>query len=249
MTSITAASLAAAAERLRGHLVATPLIGTPWLHRTSLPDVRWKPELLQPGGSAWWRGYQHFLLRQLGRCAGLVYAGPPERLLAAALAAMQHRLPLHALLLDDCPPALRQLLPPEVTLECRVPPAAVAAVARRSGFTILPDERDAEVQHGLATVACELADGLPQHCELVFAPADLQQALAAGLAAAGRPLTVASPGADVRVLPQLREAVAHGHGIALGDGSLRVLSAALAAASSSCVGAVLADAAPDGAAD
>src|SRR5215831_8268041 len=105
MTSITAATLAAAAERLRGHVVATPLIGTPWLPGASLPDVRWKPELLQPGGSLWWRGYQHFLLRQLGRCAGLVYAGPPARLLAAALAAMQHRLPLRALLVEDYPPS------------------------------------------------------------------------------------------------------------------------------------------------
>jgi threonine dehydratase len=242
MTSITAASLAAAAERLRGHVVATPLIGTPWLPlESSLPDVRWKPELLQPGGSAWWRGYQHFLLRQLGRCAGLVYAGPPERLLAAALAAMQHRVPLHAMLPVDYPSSRRQLLPADLTLECRVSPAAAESLARKRGFTILPDERDADVMHGLATVACELADGLPQHCELVLAPTDLQHALAAGLAAAGRPLTVASPPADICVRPQLREAVAHGHGIALGDGSLRVLSAALAAEPSSCVGAVLAD--------
>src|SRR5262245_18243381 len=126
MTSITAASLAAAAARLRGHVVATPLIGTPWLPGASLPDVRWKPELLQPGGSAWVRGYQHFLLRQMGRCAGLVYAGPSARLLAAALAAMQHRLPLHAMLPDDYPSSRRQLLPPDLTLECGVPPDAAA---------------------------------------------------------------------------------------------------------------------------
>lgn len=57
-------SIRAAAARLRGHVVATPLIGGLLLPGFAhAADVRIKPELLQPGGSAWYRGYLHLVLR------------------------------------------------------------------------------------------------------------------------------------------------------------------------------------------
>lgn len=217
--------------------MATPLIGTPWLGASGTwPDVRWKPELLQPGGSAWFRGYQHFLLRQLGRCAGLVWHGPSAHLLAVALAAHQHRVPLQAWCDEPLPDALHGLLPPETVLHSQGGAAAAAAKARQLGYTQIPADHP-EVQLGLCTIGWELAPALPHGCRRVFAPMALTAAIAEGLALAGRPMEVVA--AAVPVLPPLRAALWHGHGVQASDSSLAVLSTALAEPASSCVGAVL----------
>ena len=237
MSALSAASVAAAAQRLAGHLVATPLIGTPWLGSGSTwPDVRWKPDLLQPGGSAWFRGYQHFLLRQLGRCAGLVWHGPATHLLAVALAAHQHRLALHAWCEEPLPDGLQALLPPEVTLHQAGGATAAAAKARQLGYTPIPADHP-EVQAGLSTIGWELAPNLPHGCRRVFAPSSLVAAVAAGLALAGRPMEVLAGAGPI--LPALRDALWHGHGVQASDEALAVLSTALAEPVGSCAGAVL----------
>lgn len=237
MSALSAALVAAAAQRLAGHLVATPLIGTPWLGSGgSWPDVRWKPDLLQPSGSAWFRGYQHFLLRQLGRCAGLVWQGPAAHLLAVALAAHQHRLALHAWCDESLPDGLLELLPPEVTLHRQGGADAAAAKARQLGYTTVPPDHP-EVQAGLCTIGWELAPNLPHGCHRVFASPPLVSAVAAGLALAGRPIEVLAGVAPI--LPALRSALRLGHGVQASDEALAVLSAALAEPVGSCVGAVL----------
>ena len=237
MAAFSAALVAAAAQRLAGHLVATPLIGTPWLGVGAVhADVRWKPEVLQPGGSALFRGYQHFLLRQLGRCAGLVWHGPAAQLLAAALAAHQHRLTLQAFCEEPIADGLRLLLPPEVTVHAKGGAVAAAAMAQKLGHVLLAPGHP-EVLIGIATIGSDLARDLPQSCQRVYADAALVDAIAAGLAAAGRPLPVTF--AEAAVLPGLASALWLGHGIHAGDAALRVLSAALAEPAGSCTGAVL----------
>ncbi|MEQ1634442.1 MAG: hypothetical protein ABL997_18820, partial [Planctomycetota bacterium] len=59
MTAFPAPTVLAAATRLRGQLVATPVIGGVHLGGDGGVDVRWKAELLQTGGSGWFRGYSH----------------------------------------------------------------------------------------------------------------------------------------------------------------------------------------------
>lgn len=237
MSALTAALVAAAAQRLAGHLVATPLIGTPWLGAGgSWPDVRWKPELLQPGGSAWFRGYQHFLLRQLGRCAGLVWHGPAEHLLAVALAAHQHRLSLHAWCDEALPDGLSVLLPPEVTIYPQGGATAAAAKARQLGYTQIHADHP-DVHLGLCTIGWELASALPHSCQRVFANAALAAAIAEGLALAGRSMEVVPAAGSV--LPALRSALWLGHGVHASDQALRVLSTALAEPHGTCIGAVL----------
>jgi len=225
----------AAARRLRGHLVATPLIGAanlPGLR--SGADLRLKPETLQPGGSLWYRGAMHHLQRQLGRCKGLAVVGPPRQALAALLAAAQHRLPVHCFW-DAPPPAgWRARLAGAGCVQevAEDPREAARAFCARTGYHCMPGPEGPEVAAGLATVGLELASELPAACEIVFVSPDLGPAVSAGLAAGGRGGTrvreVADPAPAV-----LGEALAEAHRLLCDPEGLAVLQAALVCAEGS----------------
>lgn len=239
MKTLTAASIAAAARRLTGHLIATPLIGgLPLCASLPAADVRWKPELLQPGGSGWFRGYLHFLMRRLGGLPGLVFAGPPARALSAAVAAQHHRLPLGVVLAaapdDDYGAALRAT---GAEIAIAADRAAWAGERqRRQGHAVLPGADDPDVAAGLATIGLELAADLPRACRQVYVPAEVAPAIAAGLeAAGGPPVQAVAPGAGP---PELRRAVALHHRLLLGVDSAMVLGAAMLAGAGDPVGAV-----------
>src|SRR5690606_7902337 len=94
--------IAAAANRLRGLLVDTPLIGGPLLAgRPAMPELRIKPECLQPGGSIWFRGAMHALARQMGAAAGIVAQGGSRQVLATVVAAQAQRVPVVACVADE----------------------------------------------------------------------------------------------------------------------------------------------------
>lgn len=232
MSPVTAAALAAAVQRLRGHVIATPLIGTPWLPGAgSVPDVRWKPELLQPGGSGWYRGYQHFLLRRMGGCAGLVYCGVVDRVLAAAIAAQQHRLPLVAMLPVAPAPTVAALLQSAgVEVHAGGDAGSARDLCRSRGFTLLPDASQPDVALGMATIGAELAEELPQGCDLVLAPGAVAAVIAAGLAASGRGIPVATAATTAPTtagLSDLGEAILRGHRLSIGAEGLELLAAAM----------------------
>lgn len=182
-------TLTVAADRLRGHLVSCPVIGDLCLPGFAVPaDLRLKAELLQPGGSLWYRGTQHWLLRQLGRWKGLACVGAGAEVLAWARAARDQRTPLVALV-----PAGPSVLPRETratlaALGCDVEEIAADGIeaalsGRYAGYVRTPRPDDDEFAVGIATVALELADELPSETErLVVAPAELAGAVARGAA-------------------------------------------------------------------
>lgn len=240
VTWLPAAGIEAAARRLQGHLVAAPLIGgLPRLPGLPDVDVRWKPELLQPGGSGWYRGYLHFLQRRLGALPGLVFAGPTRRALAASLAAQQLRVPLVVALSAAPPEDLGVALAAAgAELEVAADPARLAEERRRRlGHGLMPTADDPDVAAGLATIGLELAAGLPRSCRSVFVPADCAAAIAAGLEAAhGPPVHEVADGVVHAALPRWLEL--H-HRLQPDAAGLVVLQAALAAPPGDCVAAVL----------
>ncbi len=227
---IAPADVEAAVRRLRGHLVATPLIGG--LRLPGFPvagDLRLKPEVLQPGGSLWYRAALHFLQRQLGRCRGLLLTGPPASLRAQALAGLQHRLPM----VSFGPGLSGSELAELAALGCEhrsVPEAAADQAARehrqRSGFTLLPLAQDPDCRLGVATLGWELARDLPAACAQVLVPPGAGSGVEAGLRAGGHAAVVREV-TDAAVPSGLAAALARGHGLVAGATGLAVLAAAL----------------------
>jgi hypothetical protein len=227
----TKVQVLAAQRRLSGHLVATPLIGgVEFPGKAQGTDLRLKPEMLQPGGSIWFRGMQNFLLGRFGAAPGLCVDGDWRRVLSAVLAGTQHRLPVEAFV---WPPA--ELLP--VRLLAQVAPGgrlssgdaeAAARFAARTGYLRMPGAEDPEVAAGLATVAIELHEQMPTDCSHVFVAAEFGAALHAGFAAVGRACEVHGIAArDPRTWLQLDFQLLHG--LHLDGRDLGVVAAAAAA--------------------
>lgn len=183
--------LESAAWRLRGHLVATPVIGGLCLPGYEAPeDLRLKAELLQPGGSLWFRGAQHWLLRQLGRCKGLAVAGDEYRVLAFARAAQSQRVDAVALLPEPPGEPLREALD---AAGCAVQVGVDGAPpsGRFAGFTRAPPPDEPEFVAGIATVVLELVQELPSDTQrVVVAPRALAPAVEAGVVRLGLPWQV-----------------------------------------------------------
>jgi threonine dehydratase len=229
MSRLDPAAIQAAAVRLKGHLVATPLVGAVRLPGFAVgADLRLKPEVLQPGGSLWYRGSEHFLLRKLGACKGLTLCGDVRAMLATAVAAQEHRVPVEAfceaLPAADLTGQLREL-----GCAVRVVTGALAAAQaqqRREGTVMMPGPGDVDFDLGIATVGLELAQSLPAECARVFVAAAFASAVDSGLVAGGRVIPVVPAGADVPA--GLGAALLAGHRLAGGDWGLSALAQALA---------------------
>lgn len=238
-----AESIRAASVRLRGHVVATPLIGgllLPGFDHGA--DVRIKPELLQPSGSIWYRGLLHFVLRAMGRHARYAWAEGGGSALAAAAAASIARAPVCLFLSEPPVPGAAAAL---VHLGAQIervddPQAAVRDHGRSTGAMRFPGVEDADVAAGIATVGLELAAALPHDAAAVFVPEGLQEPVAAGLAA-GEHRAVAigvPPGA---VDEALGTRLLEGHRLRAGPAALAALAAALRQPGGSVVAALLSD--------
>lgn len=232
MAAPSAEDLQAARARLRGQVVATPLIGGVLLPGRVVPaGLRVKPEVLQPAGSIHYRGATHWLLRQLGACKGLALQGSERAVLAAAVAASQHRVPTLAFPVGEPAPAVWKVLS---SLQCEVrprptPEAALASaeeVRAAEGYRIMPGVEDPDYAAGVATVGCELAAELSAECRVaVVAPGALAPALALGLAAGGADLRV--HGIDERAPDGLAEEVRDALRLDIGPASAAALHWAL----------------------
>ena len=164
--------LITARRRLAGDLVATPLIGGLELGGG---DVRFKPERMQPTGSAFYRGALHWCSRQLGTRRGVVLngAGLPVAALAAVLhSARSHRIPLE---IQTTAEAAEALDPRALDTRdrdhgrwqvSRDPRTAVDA-RLADGWTAFPEWTDPAVALGLATLGAELAEQVPADCGAV----------------------------------------------------------------------------------
>jgi threonine dehydratase len=238
-------AIAAAAKRLSGQLVQTPLLGGLLLPGDTAADVRLWPDQLQCGGSMYYRGFVHFLLRQMGACKALTFAGTDRRAAAAAVAAAGHRLLLSAYLVAPPRQGLAELLA-RCGAEWHVvaDPVAAADQRRRSeGATVLPGPENADVAAGLATSGLELAAQMPRDGRAVYAPLELADTLAAGLAAGGiacRVVGVATAAAAPTLAP-LQQALVAAHRLHCESSGLATLAAAMRHPESGVAIAVIAE--------
>lgn len=212
--------LEAAAARLRGALVATPLLGEPLLVGRGVAEgLRLKLECLQCGGSAWFRGAMHALARRFGSIARLAAEGDADCVRALASAAALQRVECHALAPADA--AQRAVL------------VALGAVLHEAqaglpGTLARLDRAAPDFTEGLATLGLELADELPSEIVAVFVAEEFAAAVGDGLQAAGRPLALLAVPADRSPDPGLADAVLRGARVLPGERGLAALSAALA---------------------
>ena len=215
MAAPSADEIEAAAARLRGHIVSTPLIGGLVLPARRLPEgLRVKPEVLQPSGSLYYRGAMHWMLRQLGALKGVALHGADRTVLAAAVAAAQHRLPMVAFTVGEPDRDVWSLLQ---AVGCEVSPRPTAGQTRQmaasvqasQGYRVMPGLEDTDYAAGVATVGLELGEDLPASTELVVvSPLELVEPVALGLLAAGANVRVQGVDEEgCRAPAELREEV------------------------------------------
>ncbi|MBK8977524.1 MAG: pyridoxal-phosphate dependent enzyme [Planctomycetes bacterium] len=240
-------TLEAAARRLAGQVLVTPLVGQPLLPGRLAPaGLRLKLECLQVAGGLWFRGAMHALARRLGALPGLAVGGAWRSALGTAAAAAFQRIPTRvALRAADLPADARALFAalPGVGLEPCDDDAAVAAAharARAQGCARAPGPGDPDFDVGIATLALELDAQMPSDvARVVIGSAELAPALERGLAACGRALAleVAEPVANVA---ELAEALRIGVRVAVDAAGCAAFARALAIAERESVVAVLA---------
>jgi threonine dehydratase len=246
MNDLSAPVVHSAAAKLRGQVVTTPVIGGVHLAGDGEVDLRWKAELIQTGGSGWYRGYLHLLLKSYGALPGVSFCGPVAQVLAAAVAAYHHRLSMHVFssvpLLDDVNEALASL---KATVEVVADPVASAArMQRQNGHLPLPGAEHPEVAAGLATIGMEFGTHLPAECTAVYVPSIAAAAIAAGLAVVGRTMPVVpvdTTMTDTGEALRCKLSVGRSHRVVLGETSASVLAAALRHRGGGVVGAVALD--------
>lgn len=219
--SLPRADVEAALRRLRGQLVATPIIGGLDLPGFAVPaDLRLKVETLQPSGSLWFRGAMHWAMRQLGRHKGVLVSGPPRAMLALACAAREARIAAQSVPDATLAPTLAAAL---AHFGC-----AVGAPRPAGGFVDPPGPASPDFVVGIASIALELLDDLPRDTRRVLvAPAALRGAVAAGAAAIGAPWEVLGGPAHHARAEDLRAVLLERHRLGCDAEGAATLAAAL----------------------
>jgi threonine dehydratase len=161
----------AAAERIAGDVLRTPVLGT----GPDLPGLWLKAESLQPTGAFKLRGASNAVaqLDDAQRRAGVVTHSSGNHAQALASAAAQHGVPCTVVMPET---AIRAKVDATrawgATVEL-VPPAdrerACAQIAQRTGATIVPPYEHAAVIAGQGTVGLEICEQAPD-VETVLAP-------------------------------------------------------------------------------
>ncbi|HEY3261526.1 MAG TPA: threonine/serine dehydratase [Pseudonocardiaceae bacterium] len=177
---VTLDDVRAAADRIRGRVLRTPLLST-------VDCPLWiKPESLQPTGAFKLRGATNAVLRLDGAARGVVTHSSGNHAQALAYAARAAGLPVTVVMPDDAVPAkieATRFLGATVQL---VPPveraSAAEDLARRLGLTMVPPYDHPHVIAGQGTVGLEIADDAPD-VDLVLVPVG-GGGLAAGVAVA-----------------------------------------------------------------
>lgn len=214
MSSTDRARLEAAALHLRGTLVATPIVGDPWLPGLGFASgLRVKVERLQVSGSAAFRGAMFALGRRLGSTPVIRVAGREAHLLACATAAALQRV------------ACTVVGPVRPALAARL--LALGATVRQVGEVPSFHEDDPDYAEGLATLGLELGRELAGEVESAHVAPWLAPAVARGLHAAGRSLEVVAAGP--RTDAALRRMARDGLGVCADADGLGALASALAA--------------------
>ena len=193
---VTIEEIQAAAARLAGVIVATPLVPFPGVE----PRLLLKPECLQPTGSFKLRGAYTAIsaLPPDARERGVVAHSSGNHAQAIAYAAAMLGVPATVVVPDNAPeaklaPARRlgaQIVTVEPTLAARI--AATEDLIGRYGYTLIPPFDHRDVIAGQGTIGLEIAQQCPE-VDLVAVPIS-GGGLISGIAAAIR---AACPGARV----------------------------------------------------
>ncbi|MBX3463467.1 MAG: threonine/serine dehydratase [Planctomycetes bacterium] len=170
-----AAAVGAAAERLRGRVVATPLVASPWLSAATGAEVRLKLENVQRTGSFKWRGALHALLAlpPEARQRGVVAASSGNHGLAVATAAATLGVPARVFVpLAADPAKVEAIAAAGASVErhgddCVHTEAHARATAAATGRRYVSPYNDPDVVAGQGTVACELLAEWPD-VEVVY---------------------------------------------------------------------------------
>jgi threonine dehydratase len=160
---VTVDEVRAAARRLAGRVVRTPLLPCPWA-----PGDLWvKPESLQPTGAFKLRGATNAVavLDPVARARGVVTHSSGNHAQALAWAARSYAVPAVVVMPTTSPPvkvAATRALGAEVVL---VEPTERVAVAERlrdeRGLSLVPPYDHPDVIAGQGTVGLEIAEDLP----------------------------------------------------------------------------------------
>jgi threonine dehydratase len=167
--AVAAMAVAAAAARLRGRVVRTPLLPSPWWSHACGADVRLKLENVQHTGSFKFRGASNALacLPDALRRRGVVAASSGNHGLALASAAFALGVGATVYVPSTTPREKRAAIGAhgaEVVVhgdDCVVAEAEARAVAAATGRAYVSPYNDAEVLAGQGTIAVELLEQWP----------------------------------------------------------------------------------------
>ena len=231
MISIALSHIAEAAERLRGDIIATPLVSSPALSRMFDGQIHLKMENLQKTGSFKARGAMNLVKKQRARIPerGVVAASAGNHAQGVALAARQAGVPATIVM-----PLGASLSKQEATrtyggkvlLEGRNVSESLTAARElaRDGRLFIHPFDDPDIIAGQGTVALEIVEALPD-IDRVIVPVG-GGGLIAGIAVALRQLKprVTITGVQAEVCPSAVEALRHGvvtevpGGVSIADG-------------------------------
>lgn len=196
----------AAASRLRGHALRTPLLGSSFLNDIAGRRVWLKAECLQHTGSFKFRGgWSAVSALSPDQCAkGVIAYSSGNHAQGVALAAARHGAPCVIVMPSDAP-AIKientRAYGAEVVLYDRVRDnrdAIGAKLAAARGLTLIKPFDDAQVIAGQGTCGLEIAE---QAAELGISRADVLVPCGGGGLSAGVALALESRAAGLRVRP------------------------------------------------
>lgn len=165
-----ARAVQAADDRLRGVVVRTPLVASPWLSAASGREVRLKLENVQATGSFKFRGASHALacLPAARRSGGVVAASSGNHGLALAAAGQRLGIAVTVFVPTTTPAEKRAAiaaLGAEVIVhgeDCVFAEQRARAVADAAGRPYVSPYNDADVLAGQGTIAVELLQQWPE---------------------------------------------------------------------------------------
>lgn len=204
-TPPTAADVDAAAARLKGVAVRTPLISSPVLDAATGARVFLKPETLQRTGSFKFRGAYNRLVQipETARAAGVVACSSGNHAQGVAAAAKMLGMPAVIVMPSDAPAMKRQRtrdLGAEVVEYNRITDdrdAIANAIAARTGAIFVPPYDDPDVMAGQGTVGLEIVEDLTA---LGLAPDIVSANVSGGGLISGIGLSVKRAFPDARVV-------------------------------------------------
>lgn len=196
----------AAAARLKGHAIRTPLLSSPFLDEIAGRRVLVKPECLQQTGSFKFRGGWSAIsaLSPEARARGVIAFSSGNHAQGVALAARTHGAPCVILMPADAPRvkiANTRALGAEVVLYDRATgdrDAIGAALAEGRGLTLIKPFDEPQVIAGQGTTGLEIAE---QAAEAGVAGAEVLVPCGGGGLTSGIALALEAKAPDMRVRP------------------------------------------------